>query len=128
MSIRWVLLETVLAVHDRQISDHGGLPGIRERGLIESAVERPRTIAKYEDQGDIFDLAAAYGYGLLQNHGFHDGNKRTAYTITRLFLELNGWTLTAPAFERVLVFVKAADHGFTERDLAEWLRNNSEHY
>ena len=124
MTYRWVLPETVLAIHDRQIDDHGGMPGVRDRGLVESAVNRPQTIALYEDRFDIFDLAAAYGFALVQNHGFYDGNKRTAYTVTRLFLELNGYMLTASPADRVIMFLKCAKGELTEPDLAEWLRQN----
>ena len=127
MTYRWILLETVLAIHDRQIDDHGGLPGIRDHGLIESAVHRPQTIALYsENRCDVFDLAAAYGYALIQNHGFYDGNKRTAYTATRLFLELNGYRMTAPPAERVMMFLKCAQGETKEPDLAEWLRQNAQ--
>jgi len=126
MTCRWILLETVLAIHDRQIDDHGGLPGIRDYGLIESAVHRPQTVALYaENRFDVFDLAAAYGYALIQNHGFYDGNKRTAYTATRLFLELNGYRMTAPPAERVMMFLKCAHGEIKEPDLAEWLRQNT---
>ena len=124
MTCRWILPETVLAIHDRQIADHGGMPGIRDRGLIESAVNRPQTIALYEDRFDIVNLAAAYGFALVQNHGFYDGNKRTAYTVTRLFLELNGYRLTASPTERVIMFSKCAKGELTESDLADWLRQN----
>lgn len=126
MTCRWILLETVLAIHDRQIGDHGGMPGIRDRGLIESAVNRPQTIALYEDRFDIVNLAAAYGFALVQNHGFYDGNKRTAYTVTRLFLELNGYSLTASPAERVIMFLKCARGELKESDLAEWLRQNAQ--
>lgn len=126
MTCRWILPETVLAVHDRQIDDHGGMAGTRDRGLIESAVNRPQTIALYEDHFDVFDLAAAYGFALVQNHGFYDGNKRTAYTVTRLFLELNRYRLTAPSVDRVIMFLKCAKGEIKESDLAEWLRKNSQ--
>jgi death-on-curing protein len=125
MTCRWILLETVLAIHDRQIDDHGGMAGARDRGLIESAVNRPQAIALYEDNFDVFDLAAAYGFALVQNHGFCDGNKRTAYTVTRLFLELNGYRLTAYPSDRVIIFLKCARGELKESDLAEWLRKNS---
>ena len=126
MTCRWILLETVLAIHDRQIDDHGGMAGVRDSGLIESAADRPETITLYEDRFDIFDLAAAYGFALVQNHGFYDGNKRTAYTATRLFLELNGYSLTASPAERVIMFLKCARGEAKESDLAEWLRKNSQ--
>ncbi len=125
MTSRWILPETVLAIHDRQIDDHGGMAGTRDRGLIESAVNRPQTIALYEDHFDVFDLAAAYGFALVQNHGFYDGNKRTAYTVTRLFLELNGYRLSASPADRVIMFLKCARGELKESNLAEWLRKNS---
>ncbi len=126
MTCRWILPETVLAIHDRQIDDHGGMAGVRDRGLIESAAGRPQAITLYEDRFDIFDLAAAYGFALVRNHGFYDGNKRTAYTVTRLFLELNGYSLTASPADRVIMFLKCARREAKESDLAEWLRKNSQ--
>mgnify|MGYP006300509581 FL=1 len=117
MTYRWILLETVLAIHDRQIDDHGALPGIRDHELIESAVHRPQTIAlDTENRFDVFDLAAAYGYALIQNHGFYGGNKRSAYTATRLFLKLNGYRMTAPPAERVMIFLKCAQGETKEPD------------
>lgn len=129
MTWRWVLTETVLAIHDRQIDDHGGGAGTRDYGLIDSAVNRPFSIAAYDEtQYDVFDLAAAYGFALVKNHGFHDGNKRTAYTVTRLFLELNGYRLMAPQQERVIFFVKLASGEIGESRLAGWLRRNSQRH
>jgi len=126
MTRRWILLETVLAVHDCQTDDHGGMAGIRDSGLIESAVNRPQTITLYENRFDVFDLAAAYGFTLMQDHGFYDGNKPTAYTVTRLFLALNGYRLTASPADRVIMFLKCARGEIKESDLTEWLRKNSQ--
>jgi len=101
------------------------MPGIRDKGLLESALQRPRSVAAYREDVDVFDLAAAYGYSLVQNHAFFDGNKRTAYTTTRLFLELNGFTLTAPAPDRVLAFLRVATGRYGQDDLAAWLRGQA---
>jgi death on curing protein len=92
-------------------------------GLIESALARPMNLAGYS-ASDIFDLAAEYGYGIARNRGFIDGNKRTAYVVTRVFLVLNGHDLTAPAVERVLVFEKLAKGELTPDEFAGWLRRH----
>ena len=93
-------------------------------GLIESALKRPQHLALYNDP-DVFDLAAAYGYGLARNHGFIDGNKRTAYVITRLFLVLNGRDIDAPAVDKVITFEKVGQGNMDQEGLAAWLRSNS---
>ena len=118
---KWVDPEVVLAIHDQQIAEHGGAGGIRDMGLIESALARPRNLASYST-ADVFDLAAEYGYGIARNHGFIDGNKRTAYVVTLVFLVLNGHDLTAPAVERVLVFEKLGKGELAPDEFAGWLR------
>lgn len=85
----WVGEAVVLAIHRRQLAEHGGSDGIRDRGLLESALFRPKNQLAYGNP-NLFDLAAAYGYGITQNHLFIDGNKRTAYIVMRTFLKLNG--------------------------------------
>ena len=89
---RWISGELVYAIHDRQLAEHGGLDGIRDRGAVESALARPLNLHAYGDP-DAADLAAAYGFGLARNRGFADGNKRTAWVIARLFLADNGYRL-----------------------------------
>ncbi len=121
MTWDWVGLETVLAVHDQLIADHGGLPGVRDMGLVESALAGPPTLASYSEP-DVYDLAAAYGYGLARNHGFMDGNKRTAYVVTRLFLILNGSDMASRPEERVLVFEALGKGTVGREELAKWLR------
>ena len=121
MSFRWVEKAVVLAIHDQQIAEHGGASGIRDIGLIESALARPQHLIAY-GSADIHDLAAAYGHGIARNHGFIDGNKRTAYVVTRLFLRLNGHDLSAPPVERVLVFERLGKDALTQDDFAAWLR------
>lgn len=123
---QWILPQTVLAIHDAQLADHGGLPGLRDLGLLESALARPKNLLAHAQPRatapDAFDLAAAYAYGLARNHAFIDGNKRTAYVTARLFLVLHGHDLAAPDVERVLVFERLGKGEVGERELAEWMR------
>ena len=123
MDWKWIDPGVVLAIHDQQIAEHGGTDGILDMGLIESALARPINLASYAAP-DVFDLAAEYGYGIARNHGFIDGNKRTAYVVTLLFLVLNGHDLTAQAFERVLVFEKLGKGELVADELAGWLRRH----
>ena len=126
---RFILPATVLAIHDAQIADHGGLPGLRDLGLLESALARPQNLLAHAATEtpalaappDAYDLAAAYAFGLARNHAFHDGNKRTAYVVARLFLLLHGCDLRAPDVERVLVFERLGRDEVGERELAGWL-------
>ena len=99
---RWLTADIVIAIHDASISQFGGSPGIRDRGLLESAISRPLNLSVYETP-DIFELAAAYGYGLSRNHPFIDGNKRTALAVMAVFLGLNGYTFNQPSPQTVLV-------------------------
>lgn len=120
---RWILASTVLAIHDAQIAEHGGLPGLRDLGLLESALARPRNLVAHSPHPpDAFDLAAQYAYGLARNHAFVDGNKRTAYVTSRLFLILHGLDLCAPDVERVLVFERLGKGEVGVEELAGWMR------
>ena len=121
MGWKWIELSVVMIIHERQIAEHGGMHGVRDMGLIESALARPKHLARYGSP-DVFDLAAAYGHGLARNHGFIDGNKRTAYVTTRLFLRLHGQDITASNVERVLVFENLAKGEVETEDFASWLR------
>ena len=121
----WVLPELVLAVHQILVAEHGGLPGIRDQALLDSALARPQQKAAYESDASIFELAAGYSYGLARNHPFVDGNKRIALTIAAVFLELNGFTLNAPEAEAVIVYQQLAAGEIGENSLAEWLRDSS---
>jgi len=123
MTPHWVHPTVVPAIHEQQISEHGGLLGILDWGSIESALQRPGNLLLYGNP-DIFDLAAAYGFGLARNHGFIDGNKRTAYVVTRLFLVMNGRDLQAPAVEKVLIFEKVGKGEMDPNSLAAWLRSH----
>ncbi len=123
MNYSWIELETVLAVHDMQIQEHGGATGIRDPGLIESALARPQHLLHYGSPG-VVELAAEYGFGLAKNHGFVDGNKRTAYVVTRLFLKLHGMDFTATPVERVLTFEKLGKGDFTIETFTRWMKGN----
>jgi death-on-curing protein len=122
---KWVLAEVVIAVHQVLIAEHGGSPGIRDKGLLESALARPRQLFSYEAKATIFDLAAGYGFGLAKNHPFIDGNKRAALATAAIFLEINGYTLNAPEAEAIVVFTKLAAGDLSESELAQWLGNSS---
>jgi death on curing protein len=118
---RWVPLNVVLAIHDRQIAEHGGLGGVRDLGLVESALARPENLKSYGNP-DAADLAAAYLFGLAHNHGFADGNKRTAWVVARLFLMDNGLRLSFDPREAVTTVENVAGGLLNELELAEWLR------
>ncbi len=125
MTYNWIDLKTVLAIHDMQIRDHGGAPGIRDLGLIESALTRPQNLLLYGDPA-VTDLAAEYAFGIAKNHGFVDGNKRTAYVVTRLFLRLHRWDFKASPEKRVLIFEALGKGRYTAKQFAEWLGKNSQ--
>ena len=122
--IACVLDEVVLAVHDEQLAEHGGLTGVRDRGAVESALARPRNLANYEDCDDLARLSAAYAYGIAGNHGFADGNKLTALVTADLFLMLNGYELVSSPAENVLTVLGVADGTLSEEELTRWIREN----
>ena len=120
---RWVSPKTVYAVHDRQLAEHGGLDGIRDQGAVESALARPQNLAAYDDP-DAAALAAAYAYGLARNHGFADGNKRTAWVVARLFLADNGCRLRFDKADAVRTVETLAAGTLSEEGLAAWFRKH----
>lgn len=121
----WVLPELVQAIHQTLLAEHGGLPGVRDKDLLESALARPLQKATNETAASIFDLAASYSYGLARNHPFVDGNKRIALTVAAVFLELNGYSLDATEAEAVLMYQQLAAGSLTEEELAAWIRDSS---
>jgi death-on-curing protein len=121
----WVLPELVQAVHQILLAEHGGLPGIRDQALLDSALVRPQQKAAYDNRTSVFELAAAYSYGLARNHPFIDGNKRIALTVAAVFLELNGFSLDAPQPETVLVYQQLASGSLTEEELSLWIERSS---
>lgn len=121
---RWIAEDVVLAVHDEQIAEHGGLAGVRDLPLLQSALARPRNLAAYGDPG-VADLAASYAVGIARNHAFLDGNKRTALVVAAgIFLPLNGYALAASNTECVRVMLAVADGSMPEPDFVAWLRAN----
>jgi death-on-curing protein len=120
--MKWLRTDVVLAIHNAQIAEHGGDAGVRDVGLLESALARPRNIHAYEEGADIATIAAAYGFGLAKNHPFVDGNKRTALVATRTFLLLNGFSLDASQRDKYLTFLALAEGSLSENELAGWLR------
>ncbi len=122
----WVSREAVLALHDEALADHGGMTGVRDEGMLESALMRPVRKADYGDP-DAADLAAAYAFGIVHNHPFVDGNKRTGLLTSELFLALNGFQLGASNGECVLTFLALAAGEIEEDALAEWFRGHIAH-
>jgi death on curing protein len=117
--IIWLHEETVRAVHSRQISEHGGRPGIRDEGLLLSALARPQNLAAYgAPPPDLAALAASYAYGIARNHPFIYGNKRVALVAARTFLIINGVDLVATQEEKYITFLRLAEGGLTEEELA----------
>ena len=120
----WIAETVIIAIHRRQLAEHGGRDGIRDRGLLESALFRPQNQYNYGNP-TIFELAAAYGFGLTNNHPFIDGNKRTAYVVMRTFLELNGYSIKASSQEKYEVWIRLASGQLDESDLAIWIEEKS---
>ena len=121
--IVWLLEETITAIHHRQIAEHGGSEGLRDEGLLLSALARPQNLLAYgEPAPDLASLAAAYAYGIARNHPFVDGNKRTALVTARTFLILNGVDLEATQDDKVLTFLSLAEGAVSEEELADWIR------
>ena len=120
----WVAEKLVLMVHDMLLAEHGGLTGIRDQGLLDSALAKPQQLFRYKPESSLFELATAYSFGLAKNHPFIDGNKRIAFTVTAVFLELNGKVLNAPEAEVVVFYEGLAGGKVSEEALAQWLSIN----
>lgn len=122
---KWISRSIATAIHDEAIYEFGGLAGVRDPGLLESALDRPRNLLAYEPQSSIFELAAVLCVGIAKNHPFNDGNKRTALLATRAFLYLNGQELEPTQADEVTTLVAVAEGSLDELRLAEWLQRNS---
>jgi death-on-curing protein len=120
----WVTEKLVLMVHEMLLAGHGGLSGLRDEGLLKSALAKPQQHYRYKPESTLFELATTYSFGLAKNHPFVDGNKRIAFTVTGVFLELNGKVLNAPEAEVVVFYEGLAAGKITEEALAKWLENN----
>lgn len=118
----WVRDDIVLAIHQRQLAEHGGGEGIRDAGLLHSALHRPKNLYQYTNpKPELAAMAAAYAYGICKNHPFVDGNKRTAFIVCQLFLSLNNAKLNAPADDKYKMFIKLASGALFEDALAKWI-------
>ena len=119
----WLLPEAVLAIHEEQIAEHGGLAGIRDEGLLVSALARPQNKAGCGET-DLAVFAAAYAYWIARNHPFFDGNKRTAYVAMEVFLQLNGMRLVAGDVDATMAFLRMSAGELDEDALMHWIRSN----
>ena len=125
MTREWVWLDraVILAIHDMQLAEHGGGAGVRDAGLLDSALDKPLHLQAYgEPPPDAAALAASYGYGISRNHPFIDGNKRTGFVAAELFLRLNGLALHADDASCVLTMLAVAAGDMPEEEFAAWLR------
>ena len=123
MNWRWVDKRALLLLHDESLAEHGGATGIRDEGLLDSALARPINLDAY-GKPDFADLAAAYEIGLAKNHGFVDGNKRAAFLATGLFLYLNGYRLQVSQADATLTMYAVAAGEMDEATFADWLRKH----
>ncbi len=123
----WISVDLALAIHKRQLSEHGGADGVRDQGLLESALGRPRNFFAYTNPTPtIPELAASYAFGIARNHAFLDGNKRTAAVVCETFLELNGYELIATDMELYPVYLALAAGDMPESDFAQWLTSHTQ--
>lgn len=121
--IVWIERALVLAIHDRQIAEHGGSSGLRDDGLLQSALARPQQLHAYgEPAPDLADLAAALAFGIARNHAFVDGNKRTAYVSYLSFLVLNGAEVVATTEEKYVTILSLAEGKLSQEEFVTWLR------
>ncbi|CAN5329840.1 type II toxin-antitoxin system death-on-curing family toxin [soil metagenome] len=122
MNVEWIKINFVHAAHKRQIAEHGGTEGLRDEGLLLSAIARPENLLAYGEDVDIAALAASYAFGIAKNHPFLDGNKRTAMVVAITFLNLNGFDFDAPLPDVYTQFLGLAEGSVPEEDLAAWHR------
>ena len=118
---RWIDKRALLLLHEESLAQFGGARGLRDEGLLDSALARPQNILAYYPAPAIAELAAAYAWGLIRNHAFIDGNKRAAFLSIGLFLMVNNYRLTAPAHEAVHMITSMAAGQVREQDLAAWI-------
>jgi death-on-curing protein len=123
--VRWLATRAVEAIHYELILRYGGVAGVRDRGALESALARPKHLLVYRSRITLPQLAAAYGWGLLRNHPFVDGNKRVAFAAMIAFLELNGWKWLASEVEETVNVLAAAEGELPEKDWISWVIRNT---
>ncbi|MBI1867359.1 MAG: type II toxin-antitoxin system death-on-curing family toxin [Methylocystis sp.] len=124
MSWQWLDPRVVIAIHAEQTAEHGGSAGVRDDALLSSALARARNRAAHSD-ASVFDLAAAYAFGIIKNHPFVDGNKRAGFLAAYVFLDLHGWELAAAEADAAQAALALAAGDIGELEFAEWLKSNS---
>jgi death on curing protein len=123
----WIKSRAVLRIHDESLAAHGGPEGVRDSNALEAALARPRNVFAYAERDlTLFELAAAYAYGIARSHPFVDGNKRTAAIVSMAFLDRNGVQIAAPQPEVYLTFTRLAAGKMTEAELAKWFEHYAE--
>lgn len=122
---RWISKKAVLAIHSEQLLEHGGSGGIRDQGLLDSALTKPLNVFNYSKEPDIFWLAASYAFGIIRNHPFLDGNKRAGLVVSLTFLARHGWRIEAPKEEIYVTFLHLADGTLGEAGLAKWFAGHA---
>jgi death-on-curing protein len=118
----WLDRRIILLLHEESLAEHGGSSGMRDEGLFDSALARPRNQFVYDPAADIPQLAAAYGFGLARNHAFVDGNKRIGFIATALFLRMNGYRLKTSRMEEIQTMMQVAAGEVNETAFAKWIR------
>ena len=122
---RWISTKALLLLHEESLSEFGGSRGLRDEGLLASALARPQNTRAYNPAATLAELAASYCYGVARNHAFVDGNKRAAFLRVGLFLSINGWRLTASQVDATRIVLDVASGSVTEPELALWIAQNS---
>jgi death on curing protein len=121
---RWIDRRALILLQAESLAQHGGLPGFRDENALDAALARPQHVQAYEPQVDLARLAAAYGYGIVCDHPFNDGNKRAGFLAIGLFLALNGSELSVDQIEAVETILNVAEGNFSELQLAVWIRKH----
>jgi death on curing protein len=121
----WISKRAVLAMHSEQLAEHGGSGGMRDETLLDSALAKPHNVFAYEEDPDIFRLAASYAFGIARNPAFIDGNKRTALVVSLTFLDRNGWDIIAAKEQVYLTFLHLAEGSLDEPRLTDWFRKHA---
>jgi death-on-curing protein len=121
---RWISPTSLLRLYGESIAEHGGLQGVRDAGGLDAALHRAQHVFTYRKSADLAALAAAYGYGIVRNHPFHDGNKRAGFLAIGLFLDINGYQLEGDPAEAIAVIMALAAGELKEAQLAGWIRHH----
>ena len=121
---KWVDRRALVLLHGETLAEHGGLPGLRDEGALDASLARARHLHTYEPESDLPRLAAAYGFGIVRDHPFNDGNKRAGFLAIGLFPALNGRELSAEPIEAIAVIMRLAEGKMKELELASWIRQN----